>query len=106
MFRYYYWSENRIIVNESHHYWNHQEKSNKLGMDGSFVEKCLWIPRFAFTNVVGLSSWQPTPTQSEGPPMDVYLTRDERLEVIKSRFHVTVACEMDFSMFPFDTQVN
>ena len=96
MFHYYYWSENRIIVNETHHYWNNQESGNKLGIDNTFVEKCLWIPRFAFTNVVGYSSWQPTPTQSEGPPMDVYLAREGRVEVIKSRFHVTIACEMDF----------
>ena len=105
MFHYYYWRDSRITVNHSHPNWNSQENSYKLGLDGSFVEKCLWEPKLTFTNVVGLSSWRPTPSQSEGSPMNVYLSKEKRLDVMVNRFHVTIACPMDFSIFPFDTQV-
>ena len=106
MSHYYYWYDTRVIANKSHFYWNNQEDAYKLSLDGTFVEKCLWVPKLAYVNVVGLSSWRPTPTQSEGPPMEVYLSRDGRIEVMVHSFHVTLSCQMDFSRYPFDTQVN
>ena len=76
-----------------------------MALDGSFVEKCLWFPRLTFSNVVGLSSWKPTPEESEGPPLNFYLSKNGKVEVIMSRFHLTIGCKMDFSNFPFDNQV-
>ena len=106
MFQYYRWNDSRIFINDSHHYWYQNEKGYKLKMIGPFVERCLWTPRFSFSNVIGLASWHSTPTESVGPPMDFFLSRDGRVEVVMDRFHVTIACIMDFSYFPFDTQVN
>ena len=105
IFHYYYWNDPRIIANQTHPYWKPKQKGYKLALDGSFVEKCLWFPRLTFSNVVGLSSWKPTPEESEGPPLNFYLSRNGKVEVIMSRFHLTIGCKMDFSNFPFDNQV-
>ena len=105
MFHYYHWNDSRIIVNSSHNYWDPDDNGYKLAMSGEFVAKCLWIPKLSFTNIAGLSSWHSTPTESAGPPMDFYLSRKGQMEVVKDRFHVTIACPMDFSKYPFDAQV-
>ena len=105
IFHYYYWNDPRIIANQTHMYWRPEQKGYKLALDGSFVEKCLWFPRLTFSNVVGLSSWKPTPEKLEGPPLNFYLSKNGKVEVIMSRFHLTIGCKMDFSNFPFDNQV-
>ena len=106
MFQYYRWNDSRIVINESHHYWDPDDNGYKLKLSGVFVETCLWIPRFSFASVIGLSSWHSTPTSSVGPPMEFFLSREGRIEVVMDRFHVTLACAMDFSKYPFDIQVN
>ena len=105
MFHYYHWNDTGVITNKNHAYWKNQEDGYKLHLDGTFVENCLWVPRLAYIDVVALSSFRPTPTQAEGPPMDVYLSRDGRIDVMVHSFHVTLSCQMDFSKYPFDTQV-
>ena len=105
MFQYYRWNDSRILINDSHHYWDPDDNGYKLKLSGPFVEECLWITRFSFASVIGLSSWHSTPTTSVGPPMEVFLTREGRIEIVMDRFHVTLACAMDFSKYPFDIQV-
>ena len=105
MFHYYYWNETRVTTNKTHYYWNSQEDGYKINLDGEFVEKCLWFPKFTYVEVVGLSSWKPTPSQHKGPPMEVYLSQNGRVEVMMHSFHVTLSCPMNFATYPFDTQV-
>ena len=106
MRHYYYWYDSGVIINKTHSYWKNQDDGYKLSLDGTFVEKCLWVPKLAYIDVVVLSSWQPTPTQSTGSPMQIFLSPEGRVEVIVHSFHVTLSCQMDFAKYPFDTQVN
>ena len=101
---YYYWTDLGIVQNNSHPFWIDQ-KQEKVKLDGAYIEECMWTPKFRYVGVGKISSWMPSPTQPTGPPYEIYLTRAGIIEMVAYTFHLTLSCLMDFTYYPFDSQV-
>ena len=95
-------------MNKTHPYWTFQNDSLYQGymrLDGTFVEKCLWMPKPHILGARKLLIYRPLPTSLVGDPMDVYLERDGGIEFVTYELQITLSCLMDFRKYPFDEQV-
>ena len=114
MYETYAWTDPRIHVNHSHHFWKgrNEKSKNTIRLFGLFVERCLWTPRLNFLNAVEDSeSNTNTLSSSSNPNMEPYLSsypkRDPHPRIVISslQMKVHINCNMRFDRFPFDEQV-
>ena len=99
----YFWREPRITVNQSHPFWEASRSS--LALNGDFVEKCLWTPDMIFTNTHSIETFNPTPTEHNGPSNKYSLDRNGNVHVWMRDAAIKVSCTLDLKNYPFDKQV-
>ena len=99
----YSWKDNRVNITLEHNFWKGGVES--LNLDGEFVKRCLWTPGLQFKDLNDLDIIRPTPTSSNGSPVQVVLEANGYIHVVLRNVHITVSCYMDFNWYPFDQQV-
>ena len=99
----YKWKDDRIKINNSHTYWSNNV--SHLGLNGEFVERCLWTPGMQFKDLIEIETTRTTALSSEGSPVKVRLFRSGEISVFLQNLQITVSCSMDFDGYPFDQQV-
>ena len=115
MYETYSWTDPRIHVNRTHHYWKGKtvDGKNTIRLYGLFVERCLWTPRLKFINAVEDSECSSdSVSSSSSSNMEPYLSSypkrapHPRIVISSLQMKVTINCNMRFDKFPFDEQVN
>ena len=97
------WKEPRILLNDSHSFWNGTTKSIQL--QGQYVEDCLWTAKMHYINVDKMFTYNPTPTKNIGSPLFTYLNNMGEVTSWLKNSKLILSCGMDFARYPFDLQV-
>ena len=114
MYETYAWTDPRIHVNHSHHFWQgrNEKSKNTIRLFGLFVERCLWTPRLNFLNAVedsesNTGSISSSSNHNMEPYLSSYPKRDPHPRIVISslQMKVHINCNMRFDRFPFDEQV-
>ena len=80
--------------------------NSMMKLQGKFVEDCLWTPTMYYAGVDEITSYSPTPTRKIGSPFSYYLNNTGELISWMHVSKLSLSCGMDFSLYPFDIQVN
>ena len=105
--RKYRWKDFRILLNLTHPYWQSATNSLRkyIRLDSEFAEKCLWMPQLQYVGARKMTLHNPSPTSIDNSAMEVYLTKQNKIEVSFLNLQLTLFCTMDFIKYPFDSQV-
>ena len=105
------WTDPRIHVNRSHHFWKGKNLEGKhtIRLFAIFVERCLWTPKLKFLNAVEDSE---SNSDSISSNMEPYLASrpkaapHPRITISSLQMKVHINCNMRFDTFPFDEQAS
>ena len=98
------WKDERLVMNENNSFW----KANKsmAAIDYGYVRKCLWTPELKIANEIQKYDHNPTSSNLKHSNSEFYLSKSRVIASHRRNARITFSCPMDFSNFPFDTQVN